>query len=96
MMIRSRAPSTWSSSGHEASAASPTSGGRARRARWASMARCWATVNSQGRTGAGFLVQPVEVPPGPQQRLLHDVLGPVAVAVGQPQGVGQQHGSVLS
>src|SRR3954453_13310230 len=40
-------------------------------------------------------VQPLRVPPGLQQRLLDDVLGPTAVTTGQPQHEGQQRACVL-
>ncbi|MDP9792713.1 hypothetical protein J2S43_001225 [Catenuloplanes nepalensis] len=45
------------------------------------------------RAGAG--PQPVRVPPGPQQRLLHHVLGERAVT-GEAGGVGEQRASVLA
>ena len=39
--------------------------------------------------------QPVRVAPGPQQRLLDDVLGPLAVAAGEPEHEHQQRSRVL-
>ena len=59
------------------------------------MARFRAVVNSQARTEPRRRIQRLRVPPGPQQRLLHQVLGPGPVAVDQPQGVRVERVGVL-